>query len=136
MGYTRKSDGKRVLEKFFTVDIDYQVKAAAEIGGAAFTPEFAESIFINLGGAGLNKETIMLTVNTFKKFCLKAGTKKADEVHDYYLKLEELLQETVNEESNELRTQLDTEREEKKKIEEKLDKLVYGQTRKQPLLKS
>ena len=135
MGYTRKSDGKRVLEKFFTVDIDYQVKAAAEIGGAAFTPEFAESILINLGGAGLNKETIMLTVNTFKKFCLKAGTKKADEVHDYYLKLEELLQDTVNEESNELRTQLDSEREvkkkiedEKQKIENKLNKIVKATT--------
>ena len=38
----------------------------------------------NLGGAGLNKETISLTVNAFKKFCLKAGTKKADEIHDYY----------------------------------------------------
>ena len=26
-----------------------------------------------------------MTINTFKKFCLKAGTKKADEIHDYYL---------------------------------------------------
>jgi hypothetical protein len=48
----------------------------------------------------------MLTVNTFKKFCLKANTKKADEIHDYYIKLEELLQETINEETNELRLQL------------------------------
>ena len=36
----------------------------------------------------------MLTINTFKKFCLKAETKKADEIHDYFIKLEELLQET------------------------------------------
>ena len=42
---------------------------------------------------GHNKETFMLNVETFKKFCLKAGTKKADEIHDYYIKLEELLQE-------------------------------------------
>ena len=56
---------------------------------------------------GQNKETILLTVNTFKKLCLKAGTKKADEIHDYYIKLEELLHETVNEESNELRLQLE-----------------------------
>ncbi len=48
----------------------------------------------------------MLTVNTFKKLCLKAGTKKADEIHDYYIKLEELLHETLNEETNELRIQL------------------------------
>ena len=51
----------------------------------------------NLGGAGLNKETILMTVNTFKKFCLKAGTKRADEIHDYYIKLEELLQDILQE---------------------------------------
>ena len=33
---------------------------------------------------GHNKEIFMLNVETFKKFCLKAGTKKADEIHDYY----------------------------------------------------
>jgi hypothetical protein len=135
LGYTRKSDGKRVLEKFFTVDIDYQVKAGAEIGGAAFTPEITETNTPNLGGAGLNKETIMLTVNTFKKFCLKAGTKKADEVHDYYLKLEELLQETVNEESNELRKQLGNEKEEKKKVEDKLNRVVKASTQRKQLSK-
>ena len=58
----------------------------------------------------------MLNVNTFKKFCLKAGTKKADEIHDYYIKLEELLQETLNEETHELRLQLQN-KEEKLKEE-------------------
>ena len=129
LGFTRKDNAKRLLEKNFTVEIDYQViKAAPPIGGAAFEIEIpsseVEGAGQNLGGAGLNKETIMLTVNTFKKFCLKAGTKKADEVHDYYLKLEELLQETVNEESNELRKQLGEEKQEKQKIAEKFDKLV------------
>ena len=46
---------------------------------------------------GHNKETIMLNIETFKKFCLKACTKKADEIHDYYIKLEETLQEVVHE---------------------------------------
>ena len=100
LGFTRKDNAKRLLEKFFTTDIDYQViiKAAPPIGGAAFEglnegqneKAFTEiggayfedeNKFKNLGGAGLNKETILLNVNTFKKFCLKAGTKKADEVH-------------------------------------------------------
>jgi hypothetical protein len=49
----------------------------------------------------------MLNINTFKKFCLKAGTKKADEIHEYYLKMEELIQETINEECNELKIQLE-----------------------------
>jgi hypothetical protein len=30
--------------------------------------------------------------------CLKSGTKRADEIHDYYIKLEELMQETLREE--------------------------------------
>ena len=129
LGFSRKDNAKRLLEKFFTVDTDYQ--ASAEISAADLNDEevFLRSEENPLGGRP--KETIMLTVNTFKKFCLKAGTKKADEVHDYYLKLEELLQETVNEESNELRKQLGEEKqekqkivEEKKKIAEKFDKLV------------
>ena len=57
---------------------------------------------------GSNKETFMLTIKTFKLFCLKACTKKADQIHDYYIKLEELLQEILNEETNELRVQLYT----------------------------
>jgi len=42
---------------------------------------------------GHNKEIIMLNIARFKKFCLKAGTKKADEIHEYYIKLEETLHE-------------------------------------------
>jgi hypothetical protein len=49
----------------------------------------------------------MLTIRTFKLFCLKAGTKKAEQIHEYYIKLEEILQEIVQEESNELKLQLD-----------------------------
>ena len=73
-------------------------KAAPEVDGAAFPK--------NLGGAGRPKEHILMTINTFKKLCLKSNTKKADEIHDYFIKLEESLQETINEESNELRFQL------------------------------
>jgi phage anti-repressor protein len=34
---------------------------------------------------GQNKEIFMLTIDTLKKFCVKAGTKKADEIHDYFI---------------------------------------------------
>ena len=129
MGFTRKDNAKRLLEKFFTIEIDYQVIKPTDELLLLRTEEQKNDD----GRGGLNKETIMLTVNTFKKFCLKAGTKKADEVHDYYLKLEELLQETVNEESNELRTQLDSEREEKKKIEDKLNRIVKASTQRKLL---
>jgi hypothetical protein len=55
---------------------------------------------------GHNKEQILISVKGFKKFCMKSNTKKADEIHDYYIKLEELLHETLQEESEELRNKL------------------------------
>jgi hypothetical protein len=137
LGFTRKGNAKRVLEKNFVIDIDYKVeKSASQVGGAAFDNEYeTEKTFPQVGGevfdtehkveksasqvaealfdekeeiknGGQNKEKITLTVSAFKKFCLKAGTKKADEIHEYYIKLEELLHETMNEESSELREQL------------------------------
>ena len=65
LGFTRKDNSKRLLEKFFTIDIDYKVvKAAPPKRGAAFEGDIQVK---NFGGAGLNKETIMLNINTFKK---------------------------------------------------------------------
>jgi hypothetical protein len=58
----------------------------------------------------------MLNVDTFKKFCLKAGTKKADDIHEYYLKIEELIQETLQEESIELKLQLEVKNKELENI--------------------
>jgi len=122
MGFTRKNDSKRVLEKHFTIDTDYQIKNTfmetfAKVENNKLATEVSVASFENKHG-GQNKETILLTVNTFKKFCLKAGTKKANEIHEYYIKLEELLHETINEESHELRKQLMNREEEKVKLEE------------------
>ena len=110
LGFSRKDNSKRLLEKFFTIDIDYKVALLQSVE--------------RKNEGGFNKETIMLNINTFKKFCLKADTKKADEVHDYYVKLEELLQETVNDESTELRLQLSNKEEEKNKLEEEHKKSI------------
>ena len=97
VGFSRKDNAKKILTKNFINDIDYQIKKLfPEAAGASREPQHG----------GQNKETIMLTINTFKKFCLKAGTKKADEIHDYYIKLEKLLQETINEQSNEMKNNL------------------------------
>ena len=113
LGYTRKNDGKRVLEKHFVIDLDYKVKkTVTETSVASFKEEKEQA-----KNGGQNKEKITLTINTFKKFCLKAGTNKSNEIHEYYIKLEELLHETMNEESNELREQL----EEKSKYNSELE---------------
>jgi phage anti-repressor protein len=90
-GFARIDPAKRVLEKYFTKDIDYKISLH----------QVVERVH-----GGQNKQNILMTINTFKKFCLKAGTKKADEIHDYYIKLEELMQETLKEESEELQNKL------------------------------
>ena len=95
VGFAQKVKAKSLLEHHFVVDKDYIIlpsqpgKQSEHIRG------------------GHNKEIFMLNVATFKRFCLKAGTKKADAIHDYYIKLEELLHEVVQEESTELKTQLE-----------------------------
>jgi phage anti-repressor protein len=94
LGFSTKQKSKELLEKNFIINKDYllltqQVKQSTHIKG------------------GHNKETFMLNIKTFKKYCLKAGTKKADEIHEYYIKLEETLQEVIQEESNELKLQLE-----------------------------
>jgi hypothetical protein len=96
LGFSRKEHCKVVLEKHFTLNIDYNIGF----------PEVAGKIKDGINVGGRPKEKILMTVNTFKKLCLKSNTKKADEIHDYFIKLEETLQETINEESNELRFQL------------------------------
>jgi hypothetical protein len=97
LGYSRKEHCKVVLEKHFIIDIDYKI-GFTEVAGKLKNG-------INVGGRP--KEKILMTINTFKKLCLKSCTKKADEIHDYFIKLEETLQETINEESTELRNQLE-----------------------------
>jgi hypothetical protein len=127
LGFSRKDHCKVVLDKHFTTDIDYIVKKnfTNKISEKIKAPEVAgaNQSLINLseeikapatsgalkirGCAGLNKEIILLNINTFKKLCLKSNTTKADEIHDYYIKLEEVFQEILNEESEELKLQLE-----------------------------
>lgn len=97
LGFARKDFCKKVLNKHFVKDIDYKIALL----------QLAE----RKNEGGYNKETILMNVNTFKKLCLKSNTKKADEIHDYFIKLEESFQEIINEESNELKLQLQSKEE-------------------------
>lgn len=72
------------------------------------------------GRGGHNKETYLLNINTFKRFCLKANTKKSDDIHKYYVKLECILHQTIKEESEEFKNQiLQLEKDNKKLIIDK-----------------
>ena len=111
MGFYKKSNAKTLLENNFTIDEHYKIFAADDSAPKA------------QGRGGHNKIKVMLTIKAFKSLCLKACTKKADQIHEYYLKMEETLQDVINEESNELRLQLTnvlrTSQTEKERIREK-----------------
>lgn len=106
LGFTQKVNAKRVLLKHFTQEIHYKC--------LLFPKEEQTN-----GRGGHNKETIMLTVKTFKSLCLKSDTKKADEIHEYFIKMEEILQEVIEEEGSELKLQLQ-EKDEQLQEKEKL----------------
>jgi hypothetical protein len=95
LGFKSKFNAKRLLENLFTINIDYK-KSLLPI----------EKQCLHTKG-GHNKDIILLNINAFKRFCLKAGTKKADEIHEYFIKLEKVLQDVIHQETNELKLQLD-----------------------------
>jgi hypothetical protein len=80
LGFSTKQKTKELLEKNFKPDLDYKCLLNLPVKQT------------NTGRGGHNKEKIMLNIKTFKLLCLKAGTKKAGQIHEYYLKLEETLQ--------------------------------------------
>jgi hypothetical protein len=95
LGFNQKYNAKRLLEQQFILNKDYKILLT-----------HAEEQDKTTHG-GHNKQTILLNIDTFKKLCLKAGTKKADEVHEYYILLEETLHDVIQEESNELKLQIE-----------------------------
>ena len=54
-------------------------------GGKAASPS------ANLGGSGLNQETILLNTDTFKSLCMIAKTAQGKEMRKYYVKLENII---------------------------------------------
>ena len=110
IGFSSKYNSKRMLEKHFIIDIDYK----------NLLRQVEEQDTQTHGGH--NKETILMNIRTFKLFCMKAGTKKAEQIHEYYIKLEETLQEVVQEESDELKLQLENKEKELKCKESELEK--------------
>jgi len=95
VGFSQKQRAKELLERYFILDKDYKLITNRQVKQT-------------IGGrGGHNKETLMLTVKTFKLFCIKADTKRANDIHEYFVKIEELLYQVVQEESDELKLQLE-----------------------------
>ena len=112
LGFKQKNNAKTLLEKNFIIDNDYVNIAFVTSKAKNESNINDEKIKKEDNRGGHNKQTFMMTINCFKKFCLKADTKKAMEIHEYYIKMEETLHEIIEEESNELRLQLEQQKQE------------------------
>lgn len=107
--FTQKVNAKRLLEKHFTEQIDYKKLKLSETNA-----NYYDNLALLLGRAscadtvwgGQNKETIFLTVDCFKNFCMIASTPKAKTVRSYYIKMENIMHEYFKTTSRELQTTL------------------------------
>ena len=85
LGFNKKYNATTCLEKYFKLDNDYKKTA----------PDASGPVLKEKKNGGQNIQKYYLNIKTFKSLCLKAQTKKADEIHEYYIKLEELIQEVL-----------------------------------------
>jgi len=72
LGFTRKDSAKKLLTKYFIENEDY---------------------IYNNGSS--NNETILLTIDAFKNFCMQANTKMSNKIRKYYIKLENIINEFI-----------------------------------------
>ena len=93
LGFNQKYNAERMLEKHFKIDVDY--------AHSSMLTTSTKSDDEKWGGHNIKK--IMLTVRCFKSLCLKAQTAKASEIHEYYMKLEDIMHEVIKEEGAELK---------------------------------
>lgn len=107
LGFTQKASAIRVIEKNFNIGTDYK-NLSSQVGEEKTALQFGKAVLKDekING-GQNKQTTLLTIKCFKSLCLKAQTKKAAEIHEYYMKMEEVLHKTIEEETDELRLQLE-----------------------------
>jgi hypothetical protein len=106
LGFHAKQNAKILLEKCFIINKDYTL----------LIPQHKQSCDTK---GGHNKQTFLLNIRTFKLFCIKAGTAKANEIHEYFIKLEDIMNQIVKEECVELKEKI-----ENQKIVNKLEKEI------------
>ena len=113
LGFTQKAHIKPMIESNFKLNVDYTItipdlkKSKQEQQMSSGSDEEHPTEPVKPKNGGHNKQTIKLTIRCFKLLCLKAQTKKAGEIHDYYLRLEETLHQILDSETSELRAQLE-----------------------------
>ena len=103
LDFSQKFNAIRILEANFKLNVDYKNITAS---GSDSDEEQTTNQDKPKKHGGHNKQTIKLTIRCFKLLCLKAQTKKAGEIHEFYIKLEEIIHMTVDYQTNQLRAQL------------------------------
>ena len=111
--FTQKVSAKRLLEKHFKEHIDYKIAASAIATEDAVAntvekiapPKCKANNDVNTRG-GQNKESILLTVDCFKNFCMLASTQKSKVIRSYYVKMENIMHEYFRLKNNELQNTL------------------------------
>jgi len=106
LGFQQKYNMVTVLERHFVIDTDYTMTSPL-IERANTEKSLPSHPREQKGRGGHNIKKIMMTIKCFKSLCLKAQTKKASEIHEYYLKMEDLLHEVIGEEGIELKQKME-----------------------------
>lgn len=151
LGFSRIDPCKRILTKHFTKDVHYKClllnlgdqndnAAASLLHNLVEQDDNAENSIMNTTKrGGHNKQDIMMTVNTFKSLCMKAATSRSDQIHSYYIKMENTYMEFIHHKLNEMKhnehnmqrqlnlatEKADTERHRTLAQAHRYDKLVY-----------
>ncbi len=87
VGFANKENAKRTLKNNFVVNEDYKILLVPK----------DEQVKTN-GGAGLNKEKVMLNIDTFKNMCMLVKTEKSKQIRKYYVKLENIYNKIIKQE--------------------------------------
>jgi phage anti-repressor protein len=131
IGFSTKGNAKRTLENNFTEGDDYLlIRKDKQLFET--TKQTNEK---KLGGAGMNEETILLNVDTFKNLCMITKTEKSKKIRKYYTKLEGLLNGLVNQQREEFNKKLQLlENENQSKQQELIKTKVESKLHKQQIL--
>jgi phage anti-repressor protein len=119
IGFANKGNAMKTIKNNFTEGEDYKK--------LLFHMEKQVQNGRNLGGAGLNQETVMLNVDTFKNLCMLAKTERGKEIRKYYVKLENVYNEIVMEEIKENKKELEESKKELATLKKLKTKKWYNQ---------
>ena len=113
LGFYSKSNAVRLLTSTYKIGHDY-LDDSDNYKDRLMSVKSKKKY--SVGGQNIKK--YHMNIRTFKQFCLKANTKKADMIHNYYLRLEEMLFEALEEEAIDLKNMMTIEKERKQKAVE------------------